>query len=969
MNVDFHVANYKKYVQELEKENQELRQAKQKLMERLEGNDTLTACPPLVKRFQEKLVEVFKARKEIRKSQVASDGAKRELKWKVARKEQTIRRVQKLTESMHVIGKHSRVVERMKRRIETEDADLKASTRRLQDQEDAIQSLYSEAVSALRRSKSSPEVLDLSIKMHSAEASLHDTHMYLAFVKKMARAQERQAVVNEKLISCLLQLVRKQHEVLLGKDLLNSDLRCRYEKCCYLVEERGVAWAQGHREGSPASPVINNMDTGVTEDEEMCISDIIDFPVPRLHVNLFRSESSPSPNGKSSEQSQPLPQRVVKPTFAVKPAARTCSGGNTEGPQRPSPVSSGYKMPSSQPLGQQRPQGPVSSLPTAPVVKGWSEIQTPSVNATTAANSENVIRTCPEYNSSKRESPSLHCNKNFLYCNPAAVPRVTSAEGQIQASCAVKSTTKQELEKQPPSSGLTTSTGQPRSVDSSAAAAGEERSRTDSASNENLNDTFEVIKPALPNTPCIDNCGRSRVASAVKDYEKAAADAAPLSQTRSSAAKSPQGSRRHRMRGGKDKSFLPQKLIFGKEEVSKITQPLIDVSPSSRQKAQTMLGVNLPANVSTQGTNTDTQVTDHDTRPTRRRLSADFRSHACSKSKSEGTATSPSQGSKQGVNENHASLSPTSQSPSPVQHAQHGVISRSRSLQMGLNSTHHHSDSHTGGENSAVAEHTSRRHQALCSNSNNMNVSTSPTSSHSSPKSYADAVRSPAPSSVDLPQSTSMPSTPLASHGSENPATSAMKTPDFSNNPYMTQVMNSLKKHGMPCLTEAFSASKAKRLEGTGRRREALKQLNTNTLAPAPVSSSDSSAEKTPDPDVFGECSVGKQTLGVGRVLKNSTKERRHNRALASNPYLRDRVHNVKKHGFPSALDVLSKVNHKQSSDTVGSSQSQPSYMLPTISTSQRILRMEREKLMRIGARNQRQPYSIPKTTMAGQLS
>lgn len=54
-------------------------------------------------RFQERLKDLFKKRRHIRKTQMESEGAKRELKWKVTRKEQSIKRVQHLTGSPVII--------------------------------------------------------------------------------------------------------------------------------------------------------------------------------------------------------------------------------------------------------------------------------------------------------------------------------------------------------------------------------------------------------------------------------------------------------------------------------------------------------------------------------------------------------------------------------------------------------------------------------------------------------------------------------------------------------------------------------------------------------------------------------------------------------------------------------------------------------------------------------------------------
>ncbi|BFZ04113.1 hypothetical protein BsWGS_07153 [Bradybaena similaris] len=321
MSVDFHIANYKKYVKELEKENQDLRKAKQKLMDTLEniGTAAAPAVSPILRQFQERLKDLFKKHKIIRKTQMESEGAKRELKWKVARKEQSIKRVQHLTGSPNVIGKHKRIIERMKRRILKEEQALKDSSRSIQEHDNAILNTYMEISSTLSNSKESLELLELNVRIHTVEASLYDSHMYLAFVKKMARAQERQASVNEKLISCLIQLVKKQHDILHSQDLLNNELKSKYDQCCFLVEERGVAWS------SPLAEQDRSSSKHTWDDnEDFCISDIIDIQIPKLHMQVFQGDTTPS-KGKDNCMNQP-PQRVLKPTSAVKPAARVMSG-------------------------------------------------------------------------------------------------------------------------------------------------------------------------------------------------------------------------------------------------------------------------------------------------------------------------------------------------------------------------------------------------------------------------------------------------------------------------------------------------------------------------------------------------------------------------------------------------------------------------------------------------------------------
>ncbi|CAL1530436.1 unnamed protein product, partial [Lymnaea stagnalis] len=285
--------------------NQELRRAKQKLMESIQKEETISAplVSPITRQFQERLNDLFKTRKEIRRAQMESEGAKRELKWKVIRKEQAIKRVQLLTASPSVIGKHTRVIERMKKRIAKEEQALIDSAHHVKDHDASIYSTYSSIVSNLNEAKQLPELLDLNVRIHTVESSMYDSHMYLAFVKKMARAQERQSAVNEKLISCLIQLVKKQHDVLHSQDLLNNELKAKYEQCCYLVEERGVAW------NSPGSPQDGS---NKMEEEEMCISEIIDIQIPKLQVQALRLDTPSKLKADTLPHIKQQPQRVMK---------------------------------------------------------------------------------------------------------------------------------------------------------------------------------------------------------------------------------------------------------------------------------------------------------------------------------------------------------------------------------------------------------------------------------------------------------------------------------------------------------------------------------------------------------------------------------------------------------------------------------------------------------------------------------
>ena len=131
----------------------------------------------------------------------------------MSRKEKTINRVQKLTQSLHVIGKHSRVIEKLKRKIETEESEFESSKQRLKLHENQIQATYDEAMTKVSELGANSAV-DKILRLLSLESRLHDITGMLKFVKKMARSQERQAEVNQRLILSLLSLVKRQNDLI-----------------------------------------------------------------------------------------------------------------------------------------------------------------------------------------------------------------------------------------------------------------------------------------------------------------------------------------------------------------------------------------------------------------------------------------------------------------------------------------------------------------------------------------------------------------------------------------------------------------------------------------------------------------------------------------------------------------------------------------------------------------------------------
>ncbi|KAK6973956.1 Kinesin-like protein kif18a [Biomphalaria glabrata] len=489
MSVDLHIANYKKYVQELEKENQELRKIKQKLTESLEKGDlgNVTVVSPIIRQYQERLKDLFKTRREMRRAQMESEGAKRELKWKVIRKERAVKRVQMLTASQTVISKHRRVIERMKKRIAKEDSSLAEAAHRIHEHDAAIYSTYSSISSSLADGKQTPEVLELNARIHAVESNLYDSHMYLAFVKKMARAQELQAVGNEKLISCLIQLVKKQHDILDSQDLLSLDLKEKYEQCCYLVEERGVAW------NSPGPPQDGSSThwSGKDDDEEISISEIIDIQIPKLQIQALRVDTPTKARGDTFSHVKQQPQRVVKPMSAVKPASRSQQNGQTyENGERNVKTA----------FGSNFNNDDASSHPTP--VSNVDVTQNRMVNpSTTKFDGTGQLM---EKSSVVRSAHEMTSMSGTSFEDNTLVPTESVSGEKVVGT---QGSTKETMASAGPSSSLPNIGTVPlakiclfgkcdfRQVSDTA---------SQNSSTDNVNETFQVLTPALLNTPCID---------------------------------------------------------------------------------------------------------------------------------------------------------------------------------------------------------------------------------------------------------------------------------------------------------------------------------------------------------------------------------------------------------------------------------------------------------------------------------
>ncbi|BFZ04114.1 hypothetical protein BsWGS_07152 [Bradybaena similaris] len=897
MSVDFHIANYKKYVKELEKENQDLRKAKQKLMDTLEniGTAAAPAVSPILRQFQERLKDLFKKHKIIRKTQMESEGAKRELKWKVARKEQSIKRVQHLTGSPNVIGKHKRIIERMKRRILKEEQALKDSSRSIQEHDNAILNTYMEISSTLSNSKESLELLELNVRIHTVEASLYDSHMYLAFVKKMARAQERQASVNEKLISCLIQLVKKQHDILHSQDLLNNELKSKYDQCCFLVEERGVAWS------SPLAEQDRSSSKHTWDDnEDFCISDIIDIQIPKLHMQVFQGDTTPS-KGKDNCMNQP-PQRVLKPTSAVKPAARVMSGqlqyfnvGTSDTSARKGLSPSCYTAESWEFSNSQYAGGESLSERESTATCG-----DPGANAVEILNES--LEMCPKrrgINTGKTgNSPQFLVSPSGISFGADELLKARSTEQDVASSVKVR----EENDNLCPSTSI--EWGMPAGLRKTlshhlAMSVAKHDFQTlpeeeDNSGKADVNDTFLIQRPSavLSNIPSIESSRRCLFSSSITQSQNASV---PRSST------SLPTTRRQSL----ERITNPQKpdlLTDGKCEGSVANNP-VSRYPLKMQSFNHATAAWSPA----------VKVGYREDRATNiRRPSVE------SLIRQQQNKTKP-------ISHNQNKIM---RSPSPAM---------SGKLSMNPNCGHLNSPSSTGCDERQKSD------SAFCANSNNVNTFAL---SATSPKSYADAVKSPAVTRMNPLADTKSRPTAVIRHWSNEQSESVMRTPDFGSGQCSTLV-DSVVKKPFAALVLPFKAAE----EGLREMRPPLRVLNPNTIRCPPDKLSSTSDQCSSESSGY---EINKSQLKV----RPNVARLRQNRAALTGPY---NIQNHRQQRHTSSQEAPAAEN----SEATGISR--PNYMQPTFARSQKTVGVSRERSFLLKSRNpavqrpvtNRQPFAF----------
>ncbi|XP_059157943.1 uncharacterized protein LOC131942219 isoform X2 [Physella acuta] len=868
INVDFHIANYKKYVQELEKENQELRKTKQKLMETIENGDSVKApvISPIMRQFQERLKDLFKTRKEIRKTQMESEGAKRELKWKVIRKEQAIKRVGMLTASQSVISKHNRVIDRMKKRIAKEEQTLAESAHTIQDHDSCIYSTYSSIVSTLSEGKQLPELLDLNVRVHTVESNLYDSHMYLAFVKKMARAQERQASVNEKLISSLIQLVKKQHDVLHSQDLLNQELQNKYEQCCYLVEERGVAWDSP---GSPQDGGGGNNKTGKDEEEEMCISEIIDIQIPKLHVQALRLDSvHQKPKADTLPQIRQQPQRILKPMSAVKPATRCQIGPglgnndrNVKGVHGSEEIATGSNQQTTK----------------TPEMETKQSVKNCDLNPVEALN--NSLEKCP-----KRLGQCGNMNSGSPHGTPSAsVTTISFGDSTLVPTESVNGPKPPQAaanDQKPSLLPQNTEHDKAPVIKSAQVADGKvapdpkpyHETPSQTSSTDHLNDTFQVLKPALPNTPCIDSSLKLNIPDAAKP-----SPATPhLRQT--TEPNRPRHLEKIIKADTQSDDISNRSSVFKGEGVVKVA-PALRFPPKSLNSTFS----------SSRGTEKDDKQ-----QPNNRRISSEFSRQNKLKSSSAGSARPIS--------------------VSPVSSSKHSPTNSSKSAAPANSNVSNPLKSGNLTEVQGSREKT-RPVSACCMNANNVH------SLSTSPKTYADVVKSPVVGQSKNSLSPQLSATVLSKNWVGEPMEGVLRTEAL--NPNIENLSSTLKMKNTLKMEPVSSKPGGDALDI----RQPLKLIDTNALQIVLPKYNNSDKD-------FGYCvgSSSYENNSTKTQLKarpTSAKERRQKRALSSNPYS---IHHRKTKPI-SLLDLPKEIIPSDSVE-----EKRPGYMLPTFARAQKML-------------------------------
>ncbi|KAK6192439.1 hypothetical protein SNE40_003907 [Patella caerulea] len=289
LNVDFHVSRYGQIVEDLRKEIIELK-SKIALYEESKITSTKNNLNQEVVRLQDVLHNLFTTRLAVRKEFLDAEAGKRDITWKIYKKEKVMNRLNILAGETQVCDNLQKTVTKHKNLLVNLDRHVELASSKYNENCAWLDRVTTEMKLAGGDSKIMPEMLEISLRMHQLEVELSDARHHSKYLKKLIKNQEKTTDASDKLINQLLKLVKKQHYTIKGHNLLTSDLQQEFDHVKEEIDQPEVSWAD---ETVAADTTI----------DQFKITDIINLPVINM-ISLKGSTPSRVRNRRRSSNIQ-----------------------------------------------------------------------------------------------------------------------------------------------------------------------------------------------------------------------------------------------------------------------------------------------------------------------------------------------------------------------------------------------------------------------------------------------------------------------------------------------------------------------------------------------------------------------------------------------------------------------------------------------------------------------------------------
>ncbi|XP_060552819.1 kinesin-like protein KIF18A isoform X2 [Ruditapes philippinarum] len=247
INVDIHMAKYGKIVEELRKEIKELKG-------KLKGYEDIRMVPGEVVvqtdmssfiGYQSEIEKFFVGHQSLHADQLQQEIALRNLQWKMYRKQRCLSRLNTVDEPCNIesLRKVETMLNGMKQKTSCMKISSESSRSKLLEGYKQLGDLEQDIKDSCGlQDNQLPEVLSLSLQLHGVKSELLDTKQYLSYTKQVVRCQEKELLHNERLVHLMLKLLKKQHYIMKGHNILTSDLSEDYASIQKRVAGQELCW-------------------------------------------------------------------------------------------------------------------------------------------------------------------------------------------------------------------------------------------------------------------------------------------------------------------------------------------------------------------------------------------------------------------------------------------------------------------------------------------------------------------------------------------------------------------------------------------------------------------------------------------------------------------------------------------------------------------------------------------------------